>query len=142
MPSADKKERIGPISRSVDSLPDQVFEWLGEVLESGEYVAGCFYADILPDGAFGERWNLLTNRRYLVLAPDTTGAHAEIVTEIPFEEIHGAETRSYVGSGAVILKCGDDAREVARYRLGSRHEAADLCYYLNEAVKGRGKGKA
>jgi ATP-binding cassette subfamily B protein len=123
-------------------LPGDVFAWLGTVLERGEYIAGCFYADILPDGTFGERWNVLTNRRYLVLAPDPTAEHATVEFEVPFDEITGAETRSYVGSGSVILKCKTGGHEVARYCLGSQHEASDLCYYINEAVRERDAGKA
>ena len=58
-------QRSDWIAQRMAELPDDVRALLGTVLEPGEYPAAFFYADILPDDGFGERWNFLTNRRYL-----------------------------------------------------------------------------
>ncbi|MBN2450645.1 MAG: ABC transporter ATP-binding protein [Lentisphaeria bacterium] len=130
------------IAERLSHLPADVMSWLSAVLLPGEYAAGFFYADILDDGSFGECWNILTNRRYLVLAPaDSPAGGGKVVTEIPLSEITAAKIRSYIGSGELVLKCTDRAVEVARYCLGSQHEVSDLSYYINEVVKGREEGK-
>ena len=37
------------IAARMEHLPDDVERWLKDILEPGEYAAGFFYADILPD---------------------------------------------------------------------------------------------
>jgi ATP-binding cassette subfamily B protein len=122
-------------------LPDDVADWVREVLHSDEDLAACLLADIAPDGEFAEHWTFLTNRRVLVLSPDGTGEEAEVVFEMPLEEVQGAEIRDYVGSSALILKGKEEARELARFSLGSHHEASDLCHYVNAVVEQREEGK-
>lgn len=123
-------------------MPDDVRLWLNGVLGPEEYIAGFFYADILPGGGFGERWNVLTNERYLVLEAEADKSGCQVVFETPLSEVQGARVRTYIGSGALVLNCQDRAHEVARFGLGSQHEANDLCYYVKEVVKGREEGKA
>ncbi len=123
-------------------LPEDVRRWLGAILAPGEYAAGFFYADILEDGSFGERWSVLTNRRYLVLGPvDSARRAGRVFFELPLEEIEDASIRMYIGSGELVLRGKDRAYEAARFGLGSQHEVSDLCYYLNAVVKGRREGK-
>ena len=62
-------------------MPDDVREWVDDILDEGESLAGFFFADILPDGSFGERWNVLTSERYLVLESH----HDETGCTVPFE---------------------------------------------------------
>lgn len=141
-PSPGPAQREDLRAARLAELPDDVRSALPRILGDGEYLASFLYADILPDGVFGERWSLLTNRRFLVLSVNRDGESPTVVFETPLEQVEGAETRSYIGSAALILKCRDRAHEVARYCLGSQHEALDLCYYLNEVVKRRQEGIA
>ena len=123
-------------------MPDDVREWLDGILDEGESLAGFFFADILPDGSFGERWNVLTSERYLVLESHHDETGCAVAFETPLTEIKDAKVRSYIGSAALILTCTDCAHEVARFGLGSQHEASDLCYYVKEVVKGFEEGKS
>ncbi|MCK5801734.1 MAG: ABC transporter ATP-binding protein [Lentisphaeria bacterium] len=129
------------IQSRLAEMPEDVRDWLGGVLTPGEHAAGFFYADILESGAFGERWNILTNQRYLVLAPSTDSDTCEIGFEAPLERVTGAKVRVFIGSGALILTLDSHACEVARFGLGSQHEVSDVCYYINEVVKQRKEGK-
>ena len=122
-------------------MPEDVRLWLNGILGAEEYIAAFFYADVLPEGGFGERWNVLTNERYLVVEVEADKSGCRIAFEVPLDEIQGARVRTYIGSGSLVLTCQDRAHEVARFGLGSQHEAADLCYYVKEVVKGREEGK-
>ena len=129
------------IATRMAQLPDDVQQWLTAVLGPGEYAAGFFYADILLDDSFGQRWNILTSQRYLVLAPADPGGFAgTVVFELPLAEVEEASVRMYIGSGELILKCARAAHEVARFGLGSQSEVSDLCYHINAVVKGRAAG--
>jgi ATP-binding cassette subfamily B protein len=123
-------------------MPEDVRLWVDSLLADDEGIAGFFYADILPDGSFGELWNVLTNHRYMVLSFDHETGAREITFETPLAEIEDAKVRTYIGSGALILTCKDRAHEVARFGLGSQHEVSDLAYYVRELVKGREEGRS
>jgi len=128
----------------VESLPEDVTGWLGAILEPGESVVSFLLADIAPDGEFAESWTFLTNRRLLVLAADSRPDAADVRLDMPLEAIEDAQVRRYVGSGAVVVTGPDTTHEVARFSVGSLHEASDLCHCLNAAVRQRtenGKGK-
>jgi ATP-binding cassette subfamily B protein len=130
------------IAARMAQLPDDVKRWLNAALRPGEYAAGFFYADILPDDRFGERWSILTSQRYLVLAPAGPGRQTGTVDfDLPLSEIEDASIRMHIGSGELVLKGKEKAYEVARFGLGSQHEVSDLCYYLNAIAKGSQEGK-
>ena len=137
-PNQDLEQWV--VSRLAE-MPEDVRGWVDGALDEGENLAGFFFADILPDGSFGERWNVLTDRRYLVLelAP---GGEGRLVFETPLTDVKGAKLATYIGSAAFLLTCTDRAHEVARFGLGSQHEASDLCYYINALVKGFEEGKS
>ncbi len=123
-------------------LPPDVAEWLRGHLAQGERAAACLLADISPEGGFEERWMFLTNRRVMVLSPDGEGEAAQMVFELPLEEVKGAELRDFIGTSALIIKDEDEGHEVARFSMGSHHEASDLCHYINKVVEQREEGKA
>ena len=122
-------------------LPGDVEAWLDRTLQPDESVAACLFADILPDGAFGERWNFLTNQRFLVLSANGHQDGTDIALDLPLDDIEGARLQAYVGSSALIVNAKGQGHEVARFSLGSHHEASDLCYYVNQVVKERAEGR-
>lgn len=123
------------------SLPPDVASLLKGALHPEESVAACVFADILPTGEFGERWAFLTNQRFFVLSPNGEDAKPDIDFEMPLEEIEDAEVRQYVGSSALVVSGRDEGHEVARFSLGSHHEASDLTHCLKEVVRERKAGK-
>ena len=125
----------------VHALPEDVQAWLTGLIGPEETLAACLYSDIEPTGDFGERWALLTNRRLLVLSPNGQPGRADVVFEMPIEEIEGAEVRNFVSSSALIVRGRDRGHEVARFSFASREEAGDLCYCLNEIAEQRREGR-
>lgn len=135
--TARTPDDLGPAAAN---LPADVLAWLDATLAPDERAYACLFADILPTGAFGERWVFLTDRRLFVLAGRDALEGAATVLDLPLTQIQGARLEHYVGSSALILSDAEQGHEVARFTQGSHHEAADLGYYLNALVKGRAKG--
>lgn len=132
-------EELGP---AAGNLPHDVLAWLESALASDERAHACLFADILPTGEYGERWVFLTDRRLFVLAGDSALEGAAVVMDLPLPRIREARLENYVGSSALIVDDGTRGQEVARFTLGSHHEAADLVYYLNALSRGRRQGLA
>ena len=139
---AEGKVRMETVGPNGVALPEDVATWLKLRLLPGENTHACLFADISPNGDFGERWAFLTDRRLLVLAPNGKDGEADVEFQMPLEEITGAKLEEYVGSSALVVSGPDEAHEVARFSLGSHHEAAELCHYIEEIVKQRGSGKS
>ena len=124
----------GTVDTHVPGLPENVSRWVDAALLPDEAVRTGLFSDILPSGEFGERWTFLTSKRVLVLAPDGTPDRPEVVLELPLARVTEAQVLSYVGSSALIVRDSERGYEVARFSLGSHHEALDLSYYLNAMV--------
>jgi ATP-binding cassette subfamily B protein len=124
----------------VAALPQDVTDWLSRTLGAQETVTACLYADIAPGGEFGERWAFLTNQRLFVLEPNGKPQAAELAFSMPLEQIEEAELRQYVGSSALIVRDSEKGYEVARFSLGSTHEAADMSHFINQLVRERKEG--
>ena len=127
-------------SSPVHGLPEDVASWLTSTLEPEETVTTCLYADIAPGGEFGERWAFLTDRRLFVLKPNGKPDAADLGFNMPLEQIEEAELRQYVGSSALIVRDAQKGYEVARFSLGSMHEAADMSHFINQLVQQRKDG--
>ena len=121
-------------------LPQQVRRWLEPLIGPDETVRACLFADILPSGCFGEQWSFVTTGRLLVIGADGGGDRAHVALEIALDAIESARVESYVGAGALVVMTGERAHEVARFSLGSHHEALNLCHFINDIVKGRAEG--
>ncbi len=139
--SSRQKTGEPPEEAPIRALPEDVSGWLERVLKPGESVSCSLFADILPDGEFGERWVFLTDRRLMVLSPDGTPEGPGVQFELPVEEVQGAEVREYVGSSALIVEGPERAHEVARFSRGSHQEGSDLCHCLKEYVEKREEGE-
>lgn len=122
------------------ALPKDVASWLTGALGADEKLTACLYADIAPAGQFAERWAFLTDRRLFVLEPNGKPDAAELAFNMPLEQIEEAELRQYVGSNALIVRDAQKGYEVARFSLGSTHEAADMSHFINQLVQERKDG--
>ncbi|MHC4591781.1 MAG: ABC transporter ATP-binding protein [Planctomycetota bacterium] len=141
MSNSKESSRGSNATPQVIDLPEDVAVWLDDALRPGESVAACLLADILPTGEFGETWTFLTSQRLLVLSPNGVDELADVSFEMPLDEITDAHLHNYVGSSALVVTDESHGHEVARFSLGSHHEASDLCNYLKEIVKERDSGK-
>lgn len=140
MTSTDNELTDAAPDTHVHDLPEQINGWLDGIMRPGESVHACFYADIRPDGRFGERWTFLSNTRLFVLSPNGDADTPELALDIPIDELEEARVESYVGSSALLVAAKDGGHEVARFSLSLQYDALDLCYYINEIAKGRKEG--
>ena len=127
-------------SLDLSRLPEDVGNWLTGALGPDERVSACLFADITEDFQFGERWAFLTNRRLLVLSPNGQAGSADLRLEVPLGQIEDAQVRHHVASSSLLVRVSDQTYEVARFSLGSRQEAANLCHRLNEIARIRREG--
>ena len=56
-------------------------------------------------------------------------------------KIEGAEVRKYVGSCGLVVSDEEKAYEIARFSLGSFHEATDVSHMVGEIVRERKAGE-
>lgn len=131
-----------PNSDFSNSLPQDVQDWLHGILGPDEYVAACLLGDIMPAGGFGECWNFLTNRRFLVVVPDAADSRFRVDLELPVDELQEAKILPYVGSNALVLRDSSRGYETARFSMASHHEALDLVYYIETFVRERENEKS
>jgi len=121
--------RESPVSP--DNLPGDVRAWLADLLVPDERIEAALCADLLLDGRYGERWALLTDRRFLVASPpDGAAPRAEI--DLPVERITGSRVRDFVASGALEITTAEEAVEAVRFTSGFRSEAADMAFCLEQ----------
>ena len=84
-------------------------------LHPGELLLALLAADLDLDGRYGENWLALTDERLLVL--QANGGAPE-VRSWPLEQVRRVQTRSYVGSGSLMLEMPDGAHELVRFSQG------------------------
>jgi len=137
---ADEAGNGNPTEGPFSALPDDVKAWLARTLDPAESVTACVFADIGPDGQFGESWAFLTDRRVLVLSPNGVPGEADVRFEMSLDDVRGALIRNYTSSSALIVQGPDEGHEVARFSVASRLEAGDLCHHIREIVRQRNEG--
>jgi ATP-binding cassette, subfamily B, bacterial len=123
-------------------LPEDVGNWLKQVLEEGESVSSFLLSDIGVDGRFTESWTFLTNKRLFVIAPNGSPETTDRLFEKPIDELQRARVRDFVSASALIVDVHDRAHEVSRFSLASRQEAANLSHCINEIVQQREEADA
>lgn len=121
-------------------LPDDVAQWLKDVLAADEPLKGCLFSDILTNGSFGETWTFLTDRRLFVLSPNGKPARPDKKFEIALKDVDDSFVRDYIGSSELIVQGGGKGHEVTRFSMASRGEAHDLCYSLNDLAEANREG--
>ena len=108
-----------------ETLPPDIDALVRPLLGTDEEISSVLFADISPEGDFKETWVFLTNHRVFTLVPDGGEGDAAVEFEMPLERIEKAEIEKYVGSCALLVADAERAHEIARFSLGSIHEATD-----------------
>jgi ATP-binding cassette subfamily B protein len=94
-------------------LPAAVEATLSGLLDRDEPRLVSLLSDITPEGDYGERWLLVTDRRVATLAPENGKATVE--AEIPLCDVRQVRVRDFVGSGSLEIVTEDKAVEVLRF---------------------------
>lgn len=92
-------------------------------------------SDMRLDGRFGEQWLVVTDGKAKVF--DLTDGKAEIVNEIPLENISEALSEPFIGGGALVVKKVDgEFVELIRYTNTHAHKFTQAAKALNSLIKG------
>ncbi len=78
-----------------DELPEAVEAELRRLMADDERRLISLCADITPDGEYGERWFVATDRRLALLATENGEARVEV--EVPWSQVRRLRLRAFIG---------------------------------------------
>jgi ATP-binding cassette subfamily B protein len=94
-------------------LPEQIESAIGKLIDDGEKRLIALHADITPEGEYGDRWLLVTDRRLARLAPENGSARVEI--DVPLDDVRRFRLRDFIGSGSLEAVKDSESVEVVRF---------------------------
>ncbi len=110
--------RIHEIEKLLDEdvqevLPGEFEADLGRLLAADERRLVSLFTDITPEGEYGERWFLATDRRLAALAPANGSFTVEV--DLPLEDVRRLRLRDFIGSGSLEAITDGEAVELVRF---------------------------
>ncbi|HUU54146.1 MAG TPA: hypothetical protein VMY87_04430 [Armatimonadota bacterium] len=110
--------RLHEIERLLDAdiqedLPEEVEAQVRRLLAEGERRLITLYADITPEGVYGDRWFLATDRRLAAVAADDGSVRLEV--DLPLEQVRRVRLRDFIGSGSLEAVTDGEAVELVRF---------------------------
>ncbi|MCJ7750481.1 MAG: ABC transporter ATP-binding protein/permease [Armatimonadetes bacterium] len=110
--------RLHEIERLLDAdvqeeLPEEVEAELARLLSPGERRLIILYADITPEGVYGDRWFLATDRRLAAVAADNGSVSLEV--DLPLEQVRRVRLKDFIGSGSLEAVTDGEAVELVRF---------------------------
>ena len=110
--------RLHEIERLLDAdvqeeLPEEVEAELARLLSAGERRLITLYADITPEGVYGDRWFLATDRRLAAVAADNGSVSLEV--DLPLEQVRRVRLKDFIGSGSLEAVTDGEAVELVRF---------------------------
>jgi ATP-binding cassette subfamily B protein len=115
----------------VEPIPDYLVPHLRRELHTGELLMLLLSADIRPDGTFGDSWLALTDERLMVFHP--VGDGPPQVQQIPLGEVVRAQTRNYVGSGALVVELAEETVELVRFSQSAFYKFSNVPLVIQAA---------
>jgi ATP-binding cassette subfamily B protein len=109
-------------------LPEQVESAVSELVDDGEKRLISLHADITPEGEYGDRWLLVTDRRLARLAPENGSARVEV--DLPLDEVRRFRLRDFIGSGSLEAVKDSESVEVLRFSRSVAPQIARIYYIL------------
>jgi ATP-binding cassette, subfamily B, bacterial len=106
---------------------------LPEGVELPEEPRLCVKADLLPDGAFGEEWLVVTGDRVLVYGPNGVGPGPRL--DFPLAEVSEPEVRLLIGGGALDVSHSEFKIELVRYTTAQAGRFATAAQVLGKWLK-------
>jgi len=95
----------------LDSTPDWVQPRLDRLFAGGESVALCFESDMNIDGSYQPEALVVTDRRALVMAPDSE----DVVREVPLCDVALVKSKLLMGNGFVVVTTWNENIEMLRF---------------------------
>jgi ATP-binding cassette subfamily B protein len=139
-----ESSRRAEIERLLDAdlqeeFPESVERAVQGLMEEGERRLISLYADVTPDGVFGDRWLLATDRRLARLAADNGEARVE--QQLPLEEIRRVRLRDFIGGGSLEVTTDQKGFELVRFSRSIAPQMSRAYYVLRRLTKEAAEGE-
>ncbi len=127
-----------------EELPEAVEAELRRLMADDERRLISLCADITPDGEYGERWFVATDRRLAMLATENGEARVEV--ELPWTHVRRLRLRDFIGGGSLEVITEQEAVELPRFSRSLAPQFARAYHILRrltseeDATGGKGPG--
>jgi ATP-binding cassette, subfamily B, bacterial len=113
--SGTKPQRPGVshVLRS-EEMPAAMLSALAAAGVSRDHVLAAFPADISSQGEFAARWLVICHDRLAVLEGEREAEKFELSVNEPYQGLNAIEYRGMVGGGLVLVKRGEEQKELVR----------------------------
>jgi len=122
-----------------DELPEQVEEAVRQFIQAGEQRLITLYADVTPQGEFGDRWLLATDRRLARFVADNGTARVE--AELQLDDVRRVRLRDFIGGGALEVETEREGIELVRFSRSIAPQMARAYYVLKRLAKEAGESE-
>jgi ATP-binding cassette subfamily B protein len=111
-------------------LPPPIEAAASKLVGEGERRLMSLYGDITPEGEYGERWLLVTDRRLATLAPENGCGRVEV--DVPLDEIKRFRLRDFIGSGSLEAVKESESVELLRFSRTIAPQMSRVYYILRQ----------
>ena len=122
------------------AVPDLPTGLLSAIARAGwrrEDLVFALYADLAPDGRYGEQWFLLTANELAVFVTDGDGSHYDLRHRLRRSDIKSAKAETAIGNAHLEVTINDEPRLLLRYSNSVSERFARMARYLDGIAKGR-----
>jgi ATP-binding cassette subfamily B protein len=136
---ASRKAGIGKLldGELQEELPEPVEEAVRGFVQEGEERLISLYADITPQGEYGDRWFVATDRRVATFVADDGSAQVE--KEVALGDIRRVRLRDFIGGGALEVETESSGIELVRFSRSVAPLMSRAHYVLRRLIKESGE---
>jgi ATP-binding cassette subfamily B protein len=134
-----RKAEIGKLLDSdlQEELPEPVEEAVRGFVQEGEERLISLYADVTPQGEYGDRWLLATDRRVATFVADD--GRAQVEKEVALGDIRRVRLRDFIGGGALEVETESSGVELVRFSRSVAPLMSRAYYILRRLIKETGE---
>jgi ATP-binding cassette subfamily B protein len=116
-----------------EELPAPVEEAVRAFVQEGEERLISLYADVTPQGEYGDRWFVATDRRLATFVADDGSAQVE--KEVALDDIRRVRLRDFIGGGALEVETESSGVELVRFSRSVAPLMSRAYYVLRRMIK-------
>lgn len=120
-----------------DSLPKTLEELLFAENGGKDNIVAIARADVMPGGAFGEQWVVVTAEKLRVYEPPNGEGRPHVRAEYPLGTLKAPRADSLIGGGALLADVDGTPIEIARYTNVEQRAFSKVAKFLDDTVKYR-----
>jgi ATP-binding cassette subfamily B protein len=134
-----RKAEIGKLldSEMQEELPEPVEEAVRGFVQEGEERLISLYTDVTPQGEYGDRWLLATDRRVATFV--AVDGRAQVEKEVALGDIRRVRLRDFIGGGALEVETESSGVELVRFSRSVAPLMSRAYYILRRLIKETGE---